>query len=65
MEGHMHEHGHLYTSVPFVMFDEELLSGVVWGVSDILYTFTHACTLCLLVVFLLSVLFPLSQSCVP
>ena len=21
-EGHMHEHGHLYTSVPFVMFDE-------------------------------------------
>ena len=22
MEGHMHEHGPLYTSVPFVMFDE-------------------------------------------
>ena len=22
MEGHMHEHGPLYTSVPLVMFDE-------------------------------------------
>ena len=31
MEGHMHEHGPLYTSVPFVMFDEGgWWCGVVW-----------------------------------
>ena len=29
VEGHMHEHGPLYTSVPFVMFDEGG-DGVVW-----------------------------------
>ena len=34
MEGHMREHGLLYTSVPFVMFDEGgwvvVWCGVVW-----------------------------------
>ena len=29
MEGHMHEHGPLYTSVPLVMFDEGGWCGVV------------------------------------
>ena len=30
MEGHMLEHGPLYTSVPFVMFGEGGWCGVVW-----------------------------------
>ena len=29
MEGHMHEHGPLYTSVAFVMFDEGWVGGGV------------------------------------
>ena len=34
MEGHMHEHGPLYTSVPFVTCDEGGLVAVVgWVVS--------------------------------
>ena len=31
MEGHLHEHGLLYTSDPFVVFNEGgLVCGVVW-----------------------------------
>ena len=47
MEGHMHEHGLLYTRVPSVMFDEGGWSGVGGGVVVVWVLLLHPSVLLL------------------